>query len=410
MNVLRRFQSATSQLKQIIKPYNINDVSKRNTHDAINLDIDGEHLKFPHVWLRDNCQCEQCFHTSARSRIIDYSNFNIDSKPKEVVKGANSVKITWDDGHTSNFKLDWLKLRSFTPESQNKYTDIIYRPKRTTWHGKEFFKICGKHDYNEIVTCDEALYKWLYDVSVYGVAFIQNTPNRENAIHKIIARVGFPKQTHYGIQFIVQNVANTSNVAYLSGNLQMHTDLPYYEYCPGVNMLHYLVQTKSEGGENLLSDCHYTAQYMKEHYSEEYKLLTNTEVEWSDIGVEDGNEFFKLYRSPVICLDTSNEVIRINFSIPQRGNHFPGSLDTVVPWYKAHKLFHDLNQKFAAKFKTNEGDILVFDNIRLLHGRNKYEDKPNNTRKLIGAYVDWDEMYSRLRCLKVKLSPNSGIL
>ncbi|XP_038220862.1 gamma-butyrobetaine dioxygenase-like [Zerene cesonia] len=406
MNVLKRFQS----VKQFIKTHNINDVTKRSTHHVISIDIDGEHLKFPHVWLRDNCQCEQCFHTSARSRIIDYSNFNIDSKPKAVVKGANSVQITWDDGHTSNFKLDWLKLRSFTAESQNKYTDFIYRPKRTSWHGKEFLKICGIHDYNKIVQSDEALYEWLYDVSVYGVALIQNTPNKENAIDNIIARVGFSKQTHYGVKFTVQNVANTSNVAYLSSNLQMHTDLPYYEYCPGVNMLHCLVQTKSEGGENLLSDCHYTAQYMKENYPEEYEILTNIEVEWSDIGVEDGNEFFKLYRSPVICLDSNKEVTRINCSIPQRGNHFPGLLNVVVPWYKAHKLFFDLNQEFAAKFKTKEGDILVFDNIRLLHGRNKYEDKPNNTRKLIGGYVDWDEIYSRLRCLKVKLFPNSGIL
>lgn len=45
------------------------------------------------------------------------------------------------------------------------------------------------------------------------------------------------------------------------------------------------------------------------------------------------------------------------------------------------------------------GDILTFDNTRCLHGRTGYTDQENNTRHLIGAYVDWDEIYSRLRVL-----------
>ena len=35
-------------------------------------------------------------------------------------------------------------------------------------------------------------------------------------------------------QFSVQAKANAANVAYTSEYLQLHTDLPYYEYKPGV--------------------------------------------------------------------------------------------------------------------------------------------------------------------------------
>ena len=35
-------------------------------------------------------------------------------------------------------------------------------------------------------------------------------------------------------QFSVQAKANATNVAYTSEYLQLHTDLPYYEYKPGV--------------------------------------------------------------------------------------------------------------------------------------------------------------------------------
>lgn len=45
------------------------------------------------------------------------------------------------------------------------------------------------------------------------------------------------------------------------------------------------------------------------------------------------------------------------------------------------------------------GDILAFSNIRLQHGRTGYEDTEGDVRHLIGAYLDWDEIYSRLRIL-----------
>ncbi|XP_063395411.1 gamma-butyrobetaine dioxygenase [Cydia fagiglandana] len=377
--------------------------------DTLKLVISGQSLQFPYVWLRDNCQCEQCFHRSAKSRTVDWSKFDLKVKAKNVQKDENSVKLTWDDGHISEFDLKWLEFRNFSAENKRIYDSAIYKPAKIAWEGNDFQKICSKHDYDEILNSNQALYNWLHSLSVYGVALIQNTPNSSTAIDKIVDTIGFTRRTHYGVKFVVQNVPNTSNVAYLNTNLQVHIDLPYYEYCPGVNMLHCLEQTQSQGGENILSDAHYVASYIKQNHPEQFKLLTDVEIEWSDIGTEDGNEFFKLHRSPVICLDKHGEVMRINFSVPQRGNYFPGPIELVQPWYEAWALFLNLNHKFSAKFKTKAGDILTFDNIRLLHGRNAYDDSSNNVRKLIGAYVDWDEIYSRWRCLKVKLENMDGV-
>ncbi|XP_026739149.1 gamma-butyrobetaine dioxygenase-like [Trichoplusia ni] len=415
MFALRLISCAKNFVKSVpnisgIKQIHINKVLHRNKSDEfIDLVIRGESLQFPNVWLRENCQCEQCYHKSAQSRILDWSKFDLNVKPKYVSKDQNSLQVTWEDGHSSQYNLNWLKFRGFTPENQKTYSETIYKPKQITWHTENFDEIFSKHDYNEILSSNEALYNWLYKLSVYGVALIQNTPDSDTAIDAVVNKIGFTKRTHYGVKFVVRQLPNTSNVAYLSSNLQMHTDLPYYEYCPGANLLHCLVQTASQGGENMLSDCHYTAEYMKVHHPDQYSLLTDIEVEWRDVGVEDGNEFFKLHRAPVICLDRHGEITRINFSIPQRGSHFPMAIELVKPWYEAHSMFLALNQKFAAKFKTKAGDILTFNNIRLLHGRNAYEDSENNVRQLIGAYVDWDEIYSRLRCLKIKLNNEDGI-
>jgi gamma-butyrobetaine dioxygenase len=36
-------------------------------------------------------------------------------------------------------------------------------------------------------------------------------------------------------EYMVKHQPGTSNLAYTSGNLQIHTDLPYYNYKPGVS-------------------------------------------------------------------------------------------------------------------------------------------------------------------------------
>lgn len=82
------------------------------------------------------------------------------------------------------------------------------------------------------------------------MAIISDAPHTENEARKIANRVGFIKKTHYGEEFIVKAKEGTSNVAYLSSTLQLHSDLPYYEYKPGSNLLHCLVQAKGEGGRS----------------------------------------------------------------------------------------------------------------------------------------------------------------
>lgn len=50
-------------------------------------------LKYPIVWLRDNCQCAECFHGGSMSRIIDWSKFDVNVKidnisvSKKVLQG-----------------------------------------------------------------------------------------------------------------------------------------------------------------------------------------------------------------------------------------------------------------------------------------------------------------------------------
>lgn len=42
-------------------------------------------FKYPLIWLRDNCQCGECFHAASSSRTLNWETFNFNHlKPTAV--------------------------------------------------------------------------------------------------------------------------------------------------------------------------------------------------------------------------------------------------------------------------------------------------------------------------------------
>ena len=46
------------------------------------------------------------------------------------------------------------------------------------------------------------------------------------------------------------------------------------------------------------------------------------------------------------------------------------------------------------------GDVITFDNRRVLHGRSSFVLTTSEDRHLEGAYLDWDEARSRMRVIR----------
>ena len=49
------------------------------------------------------------------------------------------------------------------------------------------------------------------------------------------------------------------------------------------------------------------------------------------------------------------------------------------------------------------GECVVFDNLRVLHGRKGFELTEKGERTIQGGYVDWDEVRSKINVLKIIL-------
>lgn len=127
-------------------------------------------------------------------------------------------------------------------------------------------------------------------------------PSHHRACRRLAERVAFIRRTLYGDEFHVRHAADTSNVAYLAGPLQMHTDLPYYEHVPGVNLLHCVEQSRQPNGAfNLLCDGLAVAERMRREWPAEFRRLSETPVDWLDVGEDEcAGRFHTRFRAPVI--------------------------------------------------------------------------------------------------------------
>ncbi|XP_065363472.1 gamma-butyrobetaine dioxygenase [Calliphora vicina] len=399
--LLKRFISACVENGKFVVVQEEADVD-------VTLNPSKEPLKFPGVWLRDNCYCEQCFHPTSKSRKHDWDKFDVKVKVEKLQTNNNTKQliVNWSDKHQSVYDLKWLQERAFNDKRRAQYLSDFYRPKPKHWQGSEFENIVEVLEFKDVMNSDEALQKWLEALAIHGVVMIKNSPIEQTVVRQLAERVGFIRRTTYGEEFIVQSKPGAKNFAYLSDPLPLHTDLPYYEYKPSCNILHCMVQSKSQGGSNLLVDAFHIADRMQQEHPEDYKILTQTLVDWNDIGSEDDKHFHNIWRAPVICLDKDGNYTRLNHSIPQRDSHFSVQLEEVIPWYEAYEKFVRLARKDAYAFKTKPGNVLTFNNIRLLHGREGYDDSDDNVRYIVGAYLDWDIIYSKLRVLKTAAKGN----
>lgn len=117
-------------------------------------------------------------------------------------------------------------------------------------------------------------------------------PPEWQSLKDLTARVCGTRCTHYGSFFKVESKANPSNLAYAPVALDLHTDLPYYADFDVVQLLHCMKQS-SEGGDNEFTDAFYAEQILKNEYPEDWKILTETTIEFSDNGQDAYGGFCK---------------------------------------------------------------------------------------------------------------------
>ena len=255
-----------------------------------------------------------------------------------------------------------------------------------------FYKY-NKIDHNKVVKNDDSLKKWLKLLHEYGFAIIKKAPTKKKSAFKILNRISHHRETFFGTPFEVINVPKPNNTAYTADALRNHTDLPYFEYAPGYQFLHCLVND-AKGGNSSVVDGFAVASYLRKYEEEAFKLLTNTYVKFKDTDYT--QKATRVLHSPLITLTKDKDFNDIRFSMAAMGTIDIDS-NKMKKFYEAYYLFAKLlhSKKFKIDFRLESGDIFCFNNRRVLHGRTAFDPNSGN-RHLQGYYLERDEILARL--------------
>ena len=375
--------------------YTVKKIEKKNDHLSISWG-DNFKSKYHFLWLRDNCP--SAIHPTANMRVFNILTVSKKIFPKKINLNQNQLDIDWSEGsHKSKFNLQWLRDHCYT-EINNKKYDSPY----IFWDSnlkKNFSKI--KLNHNDIISNDSYLKKWLKLLHSHGFAIIKNGPTRKKSGFRILKRISHHRETFFGTPFEVINIPKPNNTAYTAQALRNHTDLPYFEYAPGYQFLHCLVNNAT-GGKSSVVDGFAVANYLRKKEKKVYKLLTETYVKFKDTDYT--QKAIRVLHSPIITLTKDNDFNDIRFSMAAMGT-IDVDPKKMKKFYDAYQFFASLlqNNKFKIDFRLEAGDIFCFNNRRVLHGRTEFDPNSGN-RHLQGYYVERDEIIARLNYFnKVKV-------
>ncbi|XP_042886153.1 gamma-butyrobetaine dioxygenase-like [Penaeus japonicus] len=365
--------------------------------------------EYPYVWLRDNCQCPDCFLRSASSRLFRVSGLSLDVRPKDVQVSDDGsfLHVVWEDGHRSAYEAKWLNARAFNPRKQSVYNSM-YRLPQELWDSDMSQRI-PRASFDELMEDDAALLKMLECMEVLGFTVVSGARLQEGELHRLSERVSHLVPSNYGTTFIVRDKRDASNVAYTGQGLDLHHDLVCLHYKPCVQLFHCISQFPGKGGDSVLADSFRIANQMRELYPHKYRVLTEVDVNFRDVAVDGGLQFDIIAKRPMISLRPNGEIKTVNMTTFGRDSYFGVSPEEAVSWYDAYLTYCDLlyrpENHFA--FKMEVGEILIVDNLRILHGRTSYQEAYEGERLLEGGFWDWDMMRSRRRLLQRKLQRSS---
>jgi gamma-butyrobetaine dioxygenase len=360
-------------------------------HDGETLILDwsdGRRSRFAAIWLLDNrAEARQ---GAEGQRLLDIAD--ITEEPRidaaEVTPAGDVALRFAAPAATATFAAAWLRDHALDAASRAER-----RPAPRLWDRATLSPLPSA-DYANVVASRAALAGWLRQVRDYGFALLTGVPTEPGMVCRVIELFGHVRETNYGRLFDVVSVEKPSNLAYTGLALGNHTDNPYRDPVPQLQLLHCLEQAAA-GGESIAVDGFFVAERLRREQPDDFAMLTRHALRFRY--VEPGAVDLRA-AAPLIELDSEGEVraVRYNnrsvapFDLPE---------DVIVPFYRAYRRFGRLLHEPAAtaSFRLGAGDLFIVDNQRVLHGRRGFGQ---GRRHLQGAYADKDGLLSKLRVLE----------
>ncbi len=348
---------------------------------------DGAAVPIHPIWLRERSEAPEAMDRTTGQRLHDPSDLPLDLSITDILDlGADRFEVRFSDHHAAVYDAARLAREIALPAGDH---DL---PPVRLWTGD----LTDLPRFAWDAAADAATRRtWVEAFLEYGFVIFSGVPTTDRSVIRVGETFGHVRHTNFGDLFDVRSVPNANDLAYTAIELGAHTDNPYRTPVPGVQLLHCLIN-ETTGGLSTLVDGLAVATALRERDPEAFAALTETPVRFR-------------FQDPVTELVASAPPIELDVTGAIRGIHMSPRLDYVPlmapdrldAYYRARKVFDHMlrDPAFEIRFLLEDGDLVMFDNVRLLHGRTSF-DPSEGLRHLQGCYIDIDGPRSLYRVLR----------
>ncbi len=344
--------------------------------------------RFHAIWLRDNAGDPQTRSPGNGQRLIALRDIPADTGISSATLRGTALEVSFaPEGKTVAYNLDWLERHA--------YDGHVAQPRGWTAPGIETWDASLQRDvptgdFRELSQGGAALRQWLGLVNRHGFGKVVNGPVESGALFRVVDLFGYVRETNYGRHFEVRTEVNPTNLAYTGLGLQAHTDNPYRDPVPTVQVL-YCLESSAAGGENMVVDGFAAARRLQAENAAYFDVLADHCARFEYAG-EQG--VCLTSRRPMIELAPDGELIAVRFNNRSMAAVTDVPFDKMALYYGAYRRLGEIIDDAAMEvtFRLNPGEGFVVDNTRVLHARKGYSGE--GTRWLQGCYSDKDGLRS----------------
>ncbi len=368
-------------------PSPVNTVTIANGHIDVNW-MDGKSHQFHPFWLRDNCACAVCLNQGTREQLLDIRQLPLDINALSAsCDDEGAVTVCFSDGHESRFHPGWLWFHA----EQN----WVLAPLESVYWTESGLTEPPSFDGPSATSDDAVMHEALTAFEQHGIVRLRGLPTERGTVESFALSLGPVRETQFERVFNVISLADADSNAYTSDALSGHVDLPTWEATPGIQILHCL-ENSVEGGESIMIDGFAIAAHLKVSERETFDILTTVCWSHSSRKLDTGYR----WSAPIIEMGPDGEFENIRLTVFSRD---PLQVDSTVvdSSYRALRQFLDLmeDSRFRMVYSFAPGDLVMFDNRRVMHGRNAY-DMSSGNRHLQGIYLDRDSARAKRRVIE----------
>ncbi|GAB5435977.1 2-trimethylaminoethylphosphonate dioxygenase [Falsiruegeria mediterranea] len=364
------------------------------THDPSVVTIefdDGTTTRFHAIWLRDNALDPETRAPGNGQRLITIGDIPADIAISAAQVGNGDLSVTFaPENKTVTFPADWLAEHSYDRAQANDFGRMA--PGITTWErGIE----APSGDWSAVQSTHAAKRDWLAAVAEFGFAKLTGGPTEPESLLKVADLFGYVRETNYGPYFEVRTEVNPTNLAYTGLGLQAHTDNPYRDPVPTLQIL-YCLENSAEGGDSIVVDGFRAAEKLRDENPEGFALLAGYPARFEYKG-SDG--VCLRSRRPMIELSPDGELVGIRFNNRSSAPIVDVPYDKMEAYYAAYRQLGEIidDPAMGVSFKLEPGESFIVDNTRVLHARLGYSGA--GSRWLQGCYADKDGLLSTLAAM-----------